>query len=130
VYGYHWYAGAPTRDAATGEDKPNPTAEYIGYANAMQLATAYSGKVQWDEQDHSAYFWFYRDQMREWIFFTDLHTFQDRYDLVKKDGLEGFAHGSSEKKTRRSGSFCHSTSDVLSAQTDLLYEITFAMSLL
>ena len=90
VYGYHWYAGAPTRDAATGEDKPNPTAEYIGYANAMQLATAYSGKVQWDEQDHSAYFWFYRDQMREWIFFTDLHTFQDRYDLVKKDGLEGF----------------------------------------
>jgi len=90
VYGYHWYAGVPGKDPATGEEKPNPTADYIGYANAMQLATAYDGKVQWDEFDHSAYFWFYRDQMREWIFFTDLHTFKDRYELVQKNGLQGF----------------------------------------
>ena len=90
VYGYHWYAGAPTKDAATGEDKPNPTADYIGTLNALQLATAYNGKIQWDETDHSAYFWFYRDQMREWIFFTDLHTFKDRYELVQKNGLQGF----------------------------------------
>jgi spore germination protein YaaH len=90
VYGYHWYAGVPTKDSATGEEKPNPTADYIGTANALQLATAYNGKIQWDEADHSAYFWFYRDQMREWIFFTDLHTFKDRYELVQKNGLQGF----------------------------------------
>jgi len=90
VYGYHWYAGVPGKDPATGEEKPNPTADYIGYPNAMQLATAYDGKVQWDEFDHNAYFWFYRDQMREWIFFTDLHTFKDRYELVQQNGLQGF----------------------------------------
>ncbi len=33
---------------------------------------------------------FYRDQMREWIFFTDLRTFQDRYQLVQKNNLQGF----------------------------------------
>jgi len=91
LYGYHWYAGAPSKDAASGTDKPNPTGDYIGYPNAMQLATAYNGKVQWDEDDHTAFFWFYRDQMREWIFFTDLHTFKDRYELVQKSGIQGFS---------------------------------------
>jgi spore germination protein YaaH len=28
--------------------------------------------------------------MREWIFFTDLRTFKDRYELVQKNGLQGF----------------------------------------
>jgi spore germination protein YaaH len=90
LYGYHWYTGAPTREANSDVEKPNPTADYIGYSNAMQLATAYNGKVQWDEDDRTAYFWFYRDQMREWIFFTDLHTFKDRYELVQKSGIQGF----------------------------------------
>jgi spore germination protein YaaH len=90
LYGYHWYAGAPTREANSDVEKPNPTADYIGYPNALQLATAYNGKVQWDEDDHTAYFWFYRDQMREWIFFTDLHTFKERYELVQKSGIQGF----------------------------------------
>jgi len=58
--------------------------------DAMQLATAYDGKVQWDDFDHTAYFFFYRDQMREWIFFTDLHTFKDRYELIQKNGIQGF----------------------------------------
>jgi spore germination protein YaaH len=90
LYGYHWFAGAPTRDANSEVEKPNATADYIGYPNAMQLATAYNGKVQWDEDDHTAFFYFYRDQMREWIFLTDLHTFKDRYELVEKSGIEGF----------------------------------------
>lgn len=90
VYGYHWYTGTPTKDGDSGNEKPNPTAEYIGTPNALQLAEAYNGKIQWDAEDHSAYFFFYRDQMREWIFFTDLHTFKDRYELVQKNGLQGF----------------------------------------
>jgi len=89
VYGYHWYTGAPTKDSS-GDEKPNPTADYIGTPNALQLAAAWDGKIQWDDFDHSAYFWFYRDQMREWIFFTDLHTFKDRYELVQKSGIQGF----------------------------------------
>ena len=79
-----------TKDSATGNEKPNPTADYIGVPNALQLAEAYGGKIQWDAEDHSAYFYFYRDQMREWIFFTDLRTFKDRYELVQKNGIQGF----------------------------------------
>jgi spore germination protein YaaH len=91
VYGYRWYTGTPTKGPELGsEEKPNPTAVSIGTPDALQLAEAYGGKIQWDAQDHSAYFYFYRDQMREWIFFTDVRTFRDRYDLVQKDGLQGF----------------------------------------
>jgi spore germination protein YaaH len=89
LYGYHWYTGTPTKDAS-GVDKPNPTADYIGTPNSLQLAEAYDGKIQWDAEDHSAWFFFYRDQMREWIFFTDLHTFKDRYELVQQKKLQGF----------------------------------------
>ena len=32
----------------------------------------------------------YRDQMREWVFFTDLRTFRERYQLVQDRKLEGF----------------------------------------
>lgn len=28
--------------------------------------------------------------MREWVFFTGMHTFEDRYKLAKQRGLEGF----------------------------------------
>ena len=33
---------------------------------------------------------FYRDDFREWIFFTDVRTFRERYDLVRQRGLAGF----------------------------------------
>jgi spore germination protein YaaH len=90
LYGYHWYTGAPTTDKATGEEKPNLSGDYISAPDSMQLATAYQGKVEWDAADRSAFFYFYRDQMREWVFFTDLHTFRERYQLVEQRGLEGF----------------------------------------
>jgi spore germination protein YaaH len=90
LYGYHWYAGGPTVDKQTGEEKPNQQADYINALDVDQLAAAYNAKVEWDPIDHTAFFWFYRDQMREWIFYTDKHTFADRYELVKERGLEGF----------------------------------------
>lgn len=95
LYGYHWFTGAPTiaPPAVQGEppiEKPNPTADYISAPDAMLLARDWDGKLQWDDQDHTAWFYFYRDQMREWVFFTDLRTFRDRYDLAQQNGLEGF----------------------------------------
>ncbi len=90
LYGYHWFTGAPILDKTTGEEKPNPEAEYIGAPNALLLAQEYGGKVQWDAEDRTAWFYFYRDQMREWVFFTDQRTFRDRYDLTVQDGLKGF----------------------------------------
>jgi spore germination protein YaaH len=90
LYGYHWYTGAPTVDKATGDEHPNLTADYIGTADALQLAAAFGGKPEWDAGDRTAFFYFYRDQMREWIFYTDLHTFRERYQLAADRGLEGF----------------------------------------
>jgi spore germination protein YaaH len=90
LYGYHWFTAAPTVDKATGEEKPNPSATYISAPDAEQLANAYQGKIEWDSVDHTAWFWFYRAQMREWIFYTDQRTFRDRYELVKQHNLQGF----------------------------------------
>jgi len=95
VYGYHWFAGAPIVEppAKPGEppvEKPNPTADYIGAPDAELLARDWGGKIQWDANDHTAWFYIDRDQMREWVFFTDLRTFKDRYDLAQQNGLEGF----------------------------------------
>lgn len=94
LYGYHWFAGTPVKTPANTSDKavekPNPSAEYISTNNALDLAKAYGGHVEWDSADRSAWFYFYRDGMREWIFFTDAHTFGERYTLVKNRGLQGF----------------------------------------
>ena len=88
LYGYHWYTGDPGLGKPT--QSPNPTAEYIAARDTYFLRDAYGAQVQWDPLDHTAFTWFYRDQMREWIFFTDRRTFQDRYDLVRQNGLQGF----------------------------------------
>jgi spore germination protein YaaH len=95
LYGYHWYTGAPTiaPPAIAGDlptEKPDPTADYISAPDALQLAHDWNGKIQWDDEDHTAWFYFYRDQMREWIFYTDLRTFRDRYELAQQYGLQGF----------------------------------------
>jgi spore germination protein YaaH len=89
-YGYHWYTGAPRVDKATGVESSNVTADYISAADAELLASTYKANVEWDAADRSAFFFFYRDQMREWVFFTDPHTFRERYDLTRDRGLQGF----------------------------------------
>ena len=87
LYGYHWYTGDPGLKNA--EKKPNPTAAYISYATAMTLRDSYNGKQQWDPVDHTAWFYFYRDDMREWIFLTDKQGFADRYQLAAQNHLQG-----------------------------------------
>jgi spore germination protein YaaH len=94
LYGYHWFAGTPVKAPAQPgfppTDKPNPSAEYIATDDAMDLARTYGGRVEWDPLDRSSWFFFYRDDLREWIFFTDARTFRERYALVKDRGLQGF----------------------------------------
>jgi spore germination protein YaaH len=90
LYGYHWFAGTPVKSDDKSGDKPNPTAEYIGTDDALDLARAYGGHIEWDATDRAAWFYFYRADMREWIFFTDADTFRERYTLVKERGLQGF----------------------------------------
>ncbi len=90
LYGYHWFAAAPLPPNAKPTDHPNPSAAYISTADALDLARAYNGHVEWDATDRSAWFYFYRDDEREWIFYTDARTFGERYDLAKERGLQGF----------------------------------------
>jgi spore germination protein YaaH len=90
LYGYHWFTGPPTVDKVTGVESPNPTANYISQPDAMLLATTYKAQIEWDSEDRTSWFFFYRDQMREWIFFTDLKGFRERYQLAEDRGLQGF----------------------------------------
>jgi spore germination protein YaaH len=85
LYGYHWFAGDPGKD-----EKPNPTAEYIGQQDVDQYLAAYHPPVEWDSADRTAWFYFYRDDTREWVFYTDKHGFQERLNLVRDRGLQGF----------------------------------------
>jgi spore germination protein YaaH len=85
IYGYRWYTGDPGLDKE--KKTPNATAEYISGPEIQLLRDTYSPQVQWDEIDHTPWFWFYRDQMREWVFYTDERAFKDRYELAKQFGL-------------------------------------------
>jgi spore germination protein YaaH len=87
VYGYRWYTGDPGLDKP--EKRPNVTSDYISYANTIYLRDTYGGKTQWDEEDHTPWFYITRDDMREWFFYTDKRAFMDRYELAKKAGVEG-----------------------------------------
>jgi spore germination protein YaaH len=87
LYGYHWYTGDPGLGKST--QHPNPTANYISGKDALFLLHTFHGHAFWDPIDHTSFFWFYRDQMREWVFYTDKRTFKDRYDLAKQYGLWG-----------------------------------------
>ncbi|MFY9801900.1 MAG: glycosyl hydrolase family 18 protein [Candidatus Acidiferrales bacterium] len=90
LYGYHWFAAAPPPANVKAPDKGNPSAAYISTPDALDLARAYGGQIQWDATDRTAWLYFYRDNEREWIFYTDARTFAARYDLAKQRNLEGF----------------------------------------
>ena len=85
IYGYHWFAGDPGKD-----EKPNPTAEYIGQEQVDGYVAAYHPHIEWDSTDRVAWFYFYRDDYREWVFYTDKRGFQERLNLVRDRGLQGF----------------------------------------
>lgn len=96
LYGTHWFAGIPTlASPAAGAppgpvEKPNPAAQPISAPDALDLARAYGGHIEWDPQDRTSWFYFYRDGMREWVFYTDARTFRERYDLTRQRRLAGF----------------------------------------
>lgn len=85
LYGYHWFAGDPGK-----EEKPNPTAEYVGQDQIDEYIAAYHPHVEWDVTDRVAWFYFYRDDQRDWVFYTDKRGFEERWKLVRDRGLQGF----------------------------------------
>ena len=109
LYGYHWYAGAPSIDPVhrRGQARISPptTSARRTRCNWPRPTAA---SPQWDAGDQTAFFYFYRDQMREWIFYTDRRTFSERYRLAQDRGLEGFCSWVLGRKIRRSGTCCPS----------------------
>jgi len=85
VYAYHWYAGDPGKD-----EKPNPSADYIGQQEIDGYVAAYHPKIEWDATDRTPWFYFNRDDARDWVFYTDKRAFQERWNLARDRGLEGF----------------------------------------
>jgi spore germination protein YaaH len=88
LYGYHWYTGDPVRD--DGTEASNIKADYIDADESIPLAQEQQANVQWDPVEHESWYYFYRDDMREWVFMPDARAFHDRYALVTQYGLEGF----------------------------------------
>jgi spore germination protein YaaH len=88
LYGYHWYAGNPVRP--DGKESSNISADYIDFDQSIPLAKQFNVTVQWDATEHESWFYFYRDQLREWVSMPDAHAFRDRYNIVKQYGLQGF----------------------------------------
>lgn len=88
LYGYHWYTGDPVRE--DGTEASNIKADYFDADESIPLAQELHANVQWDEVEHESWYYFYRDDMREWVFMPDAHSFRDRYAVVKQYGLEGF----------------------------------------
>lgn len=88
LYGYHWYTGNPVRE--DGTEASNIKADYIDADEWMPLILEQHANVQWDPVEHESWFYFYRDDMREWVFIPDAHSFRDRYALINQYGLEGF----------------------------------------
>jgi|SRR5581483_14033 len=85
LYGYHWFAGDPGK-----EEKPNPSAEYVGKEQIDGYVASYHPHVEWDSTDRVSWFYFYRDDMRDWVFYTDKRGFEERLNLVRDKGLQGF----------------------------------------
>lgn len=85
LYGYRWFAGDPGKD-----ERPSISAASIGGADVAQLIETYHPAVQWDATDRTAWFYFYRDQTREWVFYTDGRTFRERWNLANDRGIQGF----------------------------------------
>ncbi|HEY4293482.1 glycosyl hydrolase family 18 protein [Luteibacter sp.] len=88
LYGYHWFAGNPV--GADGKENSNISAKYIDADESFPLAKQFNVTMQWDPVEHESWFYFYRDQMREWVFLPDARAFHDRYDVVRKYDLQGF----------------------------------------
>jgi spore germination protein YaaH len=85
VYGYRWFAGDPGKDG-----RPSISAASIGAADVKQLLETFHPQLLWDENDRTSWFYFYRDEMREWVFYTDARSFRERLNLAADRDIQGF----------------------------------------
>jgi spore germination protein YaaH len=86
LYGRRWHAGTQT----SGRD-PAVQMTTISYSEAVNLAAAHKAPVQWDNMERAPWFFFYRDEVREYVFFNDDRAFAERHELGIRRRLLGFS---------------------------------------
>jgi spore germination protein YaaH len=86
TYGRHWYAGQRERTA-----EPDILLSSIGAPAAVELAAQMKAEIQWDSVEKAPWFWFVRDNNREYVFFSDARSILERYEYAKRMGLHGFS---------------------------------------
>lgn len=84
LYGRRWYAGTREKDSAM-------LIAGINYSEATELAAQMKVTPQWDVQEQAPWFFFYRDGVREYVFYNDARSFRERYDLARRRGLHSFS---------------------------------------
>jgi spore germination protein YaaH len=80
-----------TYDQHTHWTTPGPVGGwvYISEPDSIFLRDTFGAKTLWDEEEHTPWFYFTRDQMREYVYYTDTRAFMDRYNLAHADGIQG-----------------------------------------
>jgi len=79
------FAGDPGKD-----NRPSATATSTGGPDVKQLLETFHPQLLCDEDDRASWFYFYRDEMRKWAFYTDARTFKERLNLAADRDLQGF----------------------------------------
>ncbi|WP_211516768.1 glycosyl hydrolase family 18 protein [Gluconobacter cerinus] len=88
LYGYHWSTGNPVRPDKS--EAPNITVDYIDADEWIPLAKRSGALIQWASSAHEAFFWFERDDLREWVFVPNARSTKERYDFAVERGLRWY----------------------------------------
>lgn len=84
LYGRHWYAGIQEKEASMQMVS-------INAPDAAELAARMGAEVQWDPVERAPWFYFYRDGVREYVFYNDARSFRARYELARDRNLHSFS---------------------------------------
>ncbi len=77
LYGYDW--------TARGK------AQVIGRERAIQVARRYGAPIQWDEDQHSAYFRYTSEGQNHTVYFEELRSLREKINLARRRDLGGIA---------------------------------------
>ena len=84
LYGRLWYAGTVGGGGAM-------LTSTVTAHEAAELAIGRKVEPQWDAEARAPWFSFYRDGVREYVFYNDARAFRERYGLAERRGLHGFS---------------------------------------
>lgn len=77
LYGYDWVLGNG--------------AKVISYRRATELARRMGAPLQWDTQQHSAFFNYESEGKRHTVYFEDVRSLKEKLDLAIQRGIRGVA---------------------------------------